>query len=248
MADYMRPTSIDDYRFAIARGQIQGASSTGSSGYRNSLSIGNTYDIWGGTESACVELSSAERLEVTSTNANDTDGGSGAEYVTITGLDNSYNEITEVVSLSGLTASPTTQTFLRVNSLFSGGSNEGGNVGEISLTSEVTNVEIDRIGALQGFSNACKITVPAGCTGVLTSMHGGGQRNDDADIMLKARIPSLTGKSYSTVLQQPMSPLATGLGTLVLTVPARSDVKLSIYARTNIDTITGSFSITFIPD
>jgi len=75
-------------------------------------------------------IAAATVLKVSSADANDTAAGTGAQTVTIYGLDGNYAEVNETVTLSGTTDVSTTQTFLRVfrivvNTAGSGGVNAG---------------------------------------------------------------------------------------------------------------------------
>ena len=100
-----------------------------------------------------VYPSAASVLTVVSTSASDTMG------VLISGLNSDYVEITETVTLTGVSAKTTTQAFFRVNNAII---LAGSNVGDITL----------KIGAnLHGFieaglgtTQACVFTVPAGKT------------------------------------------------------------------------------------
>ena len=61
----------------------------------------------------------ARTMICASTSALDTTGGTGARSVLIIGLDNGYNEISEVVAMNGVTATTaTTLEFLRINFLY----------------------------------------------------------------------------------------------------------------------------------
>jgi hypothetical protein len=93
-------------------------------------------DVWaaGGTR---LLPTAAATCSVVSTSAND-DGdpvGTGARTVTIEGLDANYDEITETVTMNGVGAVTTVQSFLRVNtaSVATAGSAET-NVGNISIS------------------------------------------------------------------------------------------------------------------
>lgn len=62
-----------------------------------------------------THMDAAEQVKVSSTNANDTSAGTGARTICIQGLDASYNEITETVTLNGTTPVTTTNTFIAIN-------------------------------------------------------------------------------------------------------------------------------------
>jgi len=68
--------------------------------------------------------------EIVSSSANDAAAGTGARTVLISGLNSSYNEISETVTLSGTTPVALTKTYLRINAMAitlagSGGVNAG---------------------------------------------------------------------------------------------------------------------------
>lgn len=94
---------------------------------------------------------SAATLSIVSSDAADTMG------VLVSGLDENYQEIYDVVTLQGLTPVSTTNAFFRVNSAVI---LAGNNVGNITIThgSDV----VQYIGAEIGLSQSCVYTVPAG--------------------------------------------------------------------------------------
>lgn len=59
----------------------------------------------------------ASVMTLSSTSALDTNGGTGARTVLVTGLDSNWVEIAETVTLNGTTGVSTTQSFFRVNRL-----------------------------------------------------------------------------------------------------------------------------------
>lgn len=81
-------------------------------------------------------LPSAAILQIASTNINDTGAGTGARQLSITGLDNNWDIISETITLNGQSPVLTTTQFLRVNLLFvvEVGS-FGGNQGDIFVSS-----------------------------------------------------------------------------------------------------------------
>jgi hypothetical protein len=69
-------------------------------------------------------------MTVSSSDANDTSAGTGARTIQISGLDGSYNEVSETIIMNGQTAVTTSNTYLRVNRALvltagSGGANAG---------------------------------------------------------------------------------------------------------------------------
>ena len=86
---------------------------------------------------------SASTMTVSSSDVNDTSAGTGARTVLISGLDASYNEASETITLNGQTAVTTVNTYIRMNRALvltagSGGSNAGNiYVGTGTVTSGV---------------------------------------------------------------------------------------------------------------
>lgn len=98
--------------------------------------------------------------------------GAGARTVTITGLDENWNEVSETISLAGASASgSTTTTFFRVFRAFvaTAGTYRGNNTGAVAIESPVTSNVLAYIGAGVGQTQMALYTVPAGKTAVLTS-------------------------------------------------------------------------------
>ena len=145
----LSPTSNEDYankinqltndpvdRLVIAQGNISNKSIKRV--YGKAKTMGTTWRIvWGlGSSTAYTFLTSASTLEAISSNANDTSAGTGARTIMISGLDSSFNEITEVLSMNGTSAtSATSNSFYRVNevSVNTTGTYGGTNFGNITL-------------------------------------------------------------------------------------------------------------------
>lgn len=95
--------------------------------------------------------SAAVAMDLVSTSASD------AMDVLVSGLDASYNEISETVTLTGTSAVTTTASFLRINSAII---LSGQNAGDISISNGGTTYAF--IGTSIGTTQACIYTVPAG--------------------------------------------------------------------------------------
>lgn len=121
------------FNLEVARGAVPGYRSVGNVGINPA--VGKTpEDAWdvGGR---FVFPTGAETWEILSDVANDSSAGTGARTVIISGLDTSYIEQTEIVSLNGTTPVTTTRTdWFRISSVvvISSGSNQA-NVGTITL-------------------------------------------------------------------------------------------------------------------
>lgn len=107
-------TSPLQFFLGVQRGVYEGYFPFSNFGINSSLSNSGFEPIWIASEVYTVETSAAT-LSISSSSANDTAAGTGARQVRITGLDSSYNILTETIALNGTTSVITTNSFLRVN-------------------------------------------------------------------------------------------------------------------------------------
>lgn len=102
----------EPFELQVARGQVPH--------HKSLFKFGNNADINGSLETVWsygglyVYPTSAIQMKVSSTSANDTGNGTGARTVVVSGLNATYDEVSETVTLSGQTAVLTNTTFIRV--------------------------------------------------------------------------------------------------------------------------------------
>ncbi len=150
---------VGDYPYwlQVSRGLVDGHKRLFKFGFNGDIN-NSTEDIWdvGGVY---TYQSSALAMTVTS-DAGATDNG---VQVTVQGLDASYNEVSEAVTLAGSGTATTTQTYLRVFRAFVSGSQEPTN--NINVTNGGTTYA--RISTGENQSLMTLWTVPAGYTAYL---------------------------------------------------------------------------------
>jgi len=123
-----RTGAHEPFELQVSRGQV--------AYHRTNFKFGFNPDVDDALETVWAQgglysyLAAASVLTVSSSNANDTAAGTGARTVEIFGLDASYNEISETISLNGQTGVSTSQSYLRINRAIvrtagSGGQNAG---------------------------------------------------------------------------------------------------------------------------
>ena len=163
------PRRIYDHtELAIARGHTPG--------YRALYKFGYNPDV-NGTEETVWEhggnypwLASAVTMFVSSSSANDANGGTGANTIKIQGLDEDYNEIEEIVALNGQTQVTTQLSYLRVYRAFvtlAGSSGTSGGTIYIAASGSAAGVPTGTVYADLSLGNQTHIaayTVPAGYT------------------------------------------------------------------------------------
>ena len=104
------------YELLVAQGAVPGAKTVTVFGLNSDVDT-TEVSVWP-LPSIIAVPAAALQMKVSSTSANDTAAGTGARTVILNGLDSSYAEITETVTLNGTTAVTTTNSFLRINSAY----------------------------------------------------------------------------------------------------------------------------------
>lgn len=144
--NHQRPTP--NFYFDAARGNLYDVRAVNIFGFNRV--VGTAYETFWNYGGIYPLLGSATTLTAVSS-ASDT------MSILISGLDSSYNEISEIVALNGVTPVATTKSFLRVNSAVI---LSGSNVGNITISSGAT--VIGYIEAGIGVTQSCVYSVPSG--------------------------------------------------------------------------------------
>jgi len=189
MPDWGQYILRDSY-FSIAQGQIDGYSLVHVTGYNPDVDSGADETVWaaGGLYPWSV-WDSSRLVTVVSTSALDT--GS----VVVSGLDASYNVISEEIDCTGTSPSTGTTQFRRVNSAVykNGASN---NAGAITLTANGNTIGLITAGIGQTLNGI--YTVPAGHTAYILTGDFSVQRGEDAQVRFFVRPFYLSLRLYRT--------------------------------------------------
>ena len=174
--------------FGATLGRVAGHSRMAVYGHRATPVAGD--DVWEGGGAYPLQ-STATKLEILSASANDTAAGTGARTFVIQGLDTNFNQISETITMNGVTPVQTALTYLRVNSLTIATSGSGQvNAGDVTLrvTGAGATQAIARAG--YGFAKQCVFTVPNGFTLLVTDVlpECGGVNTATAIVMAFTRI------------------------------------------------------------
>lgn len=196
--------TLDDrtepFELQVSRGQIEGHRAVTVWGYNPDIDTSEE-TVW--ADGGIVTLPpSAATVKISSDSVNDTSAGTGARTVVVAGLDSSYDEISETVTLNGTTEVATTKSYLRINSITvattGSGNANAGNIyaGTGTVTSGVPATIYNQV--LVGYNQTltASYTIPNGYTGYL--VNGGissGQDGGTAQITGKLVIRS-NGISY----------------------------------------------------
>lgn len=172
----------ENYYFEIAQGNIAGYAAQNVFGFN--ATIGTSYETVWDNGGAYTFLSSAQQLSVVSSSASDT------MNLLITGLDSSYDVISETITLTGTSAVTTTNSYLRVNSAVI---TSGSNVGNITATYSATTVFYITAGV--GTTQMCVFTVPNNKTLYLVRIDlTSGTANGNQYITYRNRLDTSTGR------------------------------------------------------
>ena len=129
-----------DFFTEVARGNVAGWSHVHQLGYNDDVdTLSSPETVWNSAPQPMLFLSAAETMYLISDDVADTAAGTGARTVCITGLDSSFDEIKEIVTLNGLTPVTSVNSYLRIQHVFVvlSGSNES-NVGTITMDPSVS--------------------------------------------------------------------------------------------------------------
>lgn len=165
---------VPDYWLEMQKGNISGHSVIHKYGSNTSVPSGT----WEGVQllsESFIWLTTATTIRVKSGgDANDTAGGSGAQAITIEGLDETGATATESIELAGTSASSVTSTtFIRVFRAYikdsRAGAYTGGNTAAITVENGTGGTDLILIGAGDGQTLHGAYTIPLGKTGYLLS-------------------------------------------------------------------------------
>jgi len=113
-----------------------------------------------------IFIANAEIMQIVSADLNDNISGSGARKIKLQGLDENYNLQSEIIELNGINIVETNKKYIRIfraNVTEVGSNNfDINNIGNISFTPKITNLEMLRINANEGQTLTTQFTIPSG--------------------------------------------------------------------------------------
>lgn len=152
-------------------------------------------DLWGGSGLYTgFPVTDSEPIEVLSSNAADAAAGTGLRTVSIQGLDQNWDRVSETLTLNGTTPVQSVNTYRRVHTMQGVTAGSGGfNAGTITIRHATTEANVFlfmQIGTNQ--TNCSGFTIPAGYAGYLLSTFGTlrGTAKGTADCVFASRGPN----------------------------------------------------------
>jgi hypothetical protein len=188
----------------------------------------------------------AVNVEVVSTSANDSAGGTGARTIRIEGLDANYNVILDDITLNGLTPVAIPRPYLRVNfvTVTTAGSLQT-NAGAITVRTVtggnvLSTISLSGLGTGPGFgsSSTAVYTVPRGSKIFFLQLAGYAinANQGSVELMLRVREPGLDkpfvarGIMGMNIQGSSFSPYK---GEIARLIPSRSDIKVTVVSITD---------------
>jgi hypothetical protein len=172
-----RPFLQFDFGINVQKGLVEDFSAVGQFGYNPSVST-TFATIWGGT-GLYVYPTTATTAVATSSNTASDNGGT----VLVTGLDSSYNQISETITIGG---SASTNSFIRVFSARMLTATTGNaNVGNITIT--VNSKTVAYINAGYGTNLSAVYTVPANKRAWIVSASIGMSKQKEVEAKILAK-------------------------------------------------------------
>lgn len=167
---------------AIALGLVPRMSVESKFGRNSDISTG-TEVLWP-SGAGLTFAAAAQTLNVVSSSATDAAAQGGAEQIKIFGLDANYAEISDTVTMTGVTPATTTAAFLRVNRAYvvAVDSRLETNVGNISITQTTSGTLMAYIAAARGQTEQAIYTVPAGKKAIFIGARASVDGSNEADI------------------------------------------------------------------
>lgn len=129
------------------------------------LSSDTPEDVWETGGNRALPYTAGEKMSVVSSSANDTFGGTGAQFVQISGLDVDYNLVTDTIAMNGTTPVQSTSDFITVDrsrAVFCGTGQT--NAGDITVTGATSGNVNSSVVASESISQQSHFTVPNGYT------------------------------------------------------------------------------------
>lgn len=235
-----------DYFTLIAQGKLTGYSSVNKFGKNADIDIG-TEDVWamGGT---WVAPTTARIHDLASSSGNDTAAGTGARTVTVYGLNGSYVETSETVTLNGAGNVPTVNSYVFIHRMIVATAGSGGtNAGVITATAQTDATVTISIQTGKGQSQFGIYQIPANKTGYLYGYYGAisGTGGLDLEIFVKP-FGGIFNLKHCLTLNSTGSSSSSHKFEIPMVISEKSIVKLSGTATANNTSTTGGFDLILI--
>ena len=242
----------------VVRGNVPGTTFINKFGRNSAITTGSApEDIWEGGDiytGMPLHSAAAETVTIVSDDANDTSAGTGARTVTIIGLDGSWNQVTETLTMNGTTQVTSSNSYKRLNRAFvaTAGTSEH-NEGILTIAHSTTTANVfAAMPAEAGQTQICAYTIPDSVTGYLRAMRiFMGRSNGSAG---SAQVALMTREEGGAWRKRRIYEITDSIGVAteyVFPTPltGRTDIKIQVESVSDSTTIvTGDLAIELVDD
>ena len=234
------------WNMMAALGLLPDAVKSSFVGYNPDIDINTSPETIWGPGGLFVPPTVAGTVSIVSDSANDDVAGTGALLMAVTGLDANYDEIVEVVVLTGTTPVVTSQSFLRVNrcAVLSSGS---GQYNDGIITSTIGALTVCQILANESVSHIGKFTVPATKTFMIQNIISTLGKTQNGTAVFVIEVMFFGTNTWFVVnkfnLHSNASPFVLSFTDNPLIAPPKSIIRFNVQ-ETDVNNISASVGIT----
>lgn len=236
MSQLLDLVRLPNFGLGVAKGQFQNISHVHKFGAVPAMSVNTTGTVWDVNDTLYPWSAFATAGTLSLTRASASDAG---KVVTVVGLNATYDQITENVTLTAESGNVTTNTFIRV---FRAYMTTGSNIGNIDIIRGATTVA--RINANKSQTLMAVYTVPAGHSAYLlqgtASCQAGADATGDMFIRYFGEASFRVGHSFelSGAGGQYLHPFQ-----VPIKIPQKSDIDVRALVRSNNARVTAAFDL-----
>ena len=244
-----------DYYTEVALGNVAGRSLVHKFGRNPDIDLASTFEmIWhGSVDYSGFDVAGAQTVDIVSDSTNDDVGGTGATSITIYGLDSSYDEVTEDISMDGTTPVTSVNSYLRLNrAVVVAAGDLGENDGEITISQTTSGTVFCYIPAEFNQAQFGGYTIPNNKTGYLLDLYGGISGSLKANLILRLRVrpngETFQIKYESTIIGEGSSHLHHEFPAPQGPFTEKTDIKIEASSDTNNIVVSGGFTLLLVDD
>ena len=227
---------IDEFRLNVSRGLVKGAKHVHKFGAVPAMSQSTTGTVWDKNDTVYPwsAFNGSKTVVVTANTADD------GKSITIVGLDSSYNEQEETVTIATGTAT-TTKQFIRVFRAYSSANNAN------TISMAVSGTEVARITTGKAQTLMAVYTIPAGKTGYLYKGACSAQASADGtgDMFVRYFGQTSFRVGHSFEVSGAGGPYVYDFA-CPIAIPEKSDIDVRITTRSNNGRYTASFDLILV--
>ena len=245
----------DNFYLEVAKGNVLGHSIINKFGHNPAAATGGE-DVWGGGGTYAFYPTTAQTMEAVSSDNDDNVGDTGARLLLVFGLNSSWDEVSEYVTLTGTTPVALNHTYIRMYRavVISVGSSES-NEGNIQVRETGAGDIGAYIAAGDGQTQQAIYTIPRGKTGYFikgyVALGNDNKNGEDGTFQWKARLNNgFTGawavKGQVNLVNIGSSHWQYEYGAPSGGIPEKTDIRIAMTEASATMDIVGGFDLVLV--